>query len=240
MISLNFQSMHIVFFRESSKIKRTECTLKFIHYRCCTNQLGIPFADRLLHRRLPRELSKKWAGRDTSKNSLVRKLTNYVDRSVARARINRIEWEWLKGSGSRLRDWRSSDQSERGNSKRPEKTRKRTTRRESTNSRDAAIRPRLQRFSARRKVQLFRIGRAPLLFSTILHKLFAPLIKLNREGKKMAERARIGREIGWKSVGKLRWNGHAAVQALPRFSTRPSPPAVNHASNFAGLLHPAE
>lgn len=77
MISLNFQSMHIVFFRESSKIKRTECTLKFIHYRRCTNQLGIPFADRLLYRRLPRELSKKWAGRDTSKNSLVRKLTNY-------------------------------------------------------------------------------------------------------------------------------------------------------------------
>lgn len=203
MISLKFQSMHIVFFRESSKIKRTECTLKFIHYRRCTNQLGIPFADRLLYRRLPRELSKKWAGRDTSKNSLVRNSPIIVDRSVARARINRIEWEWLKGSGSRLRDWRSSDQSERGNSKRPEKTRKRTTRRESTNSRDAAIRPRLQRFSARRKVQLFRIGRDPPLFSTILHKLFASYDKVeqgrkedggtveNRAGNRMKKRGEI-------------------------------------------------
>lgn len=56
-----------------------------------------------------------------------------------------------------------------------------------------------------------------------------------QEGRKEAV------EIGWKSAGKSRWKRTRGLfRPLFHAFPRPSPRAVNHASNFAGLLHPAE
>lgn len=160
-----------------------------------------------------------------------------------------------------MRDWpislRSSDQSKRGNSKRHEKTRKRT-RHESTNSRDAPtdhslFNHALYTFVAERKIHLFRpiheltSGKSGGLL------LFSSITRTIRSVDEVEQgREEDGGTVDVKSAGKREdkrdekaWGNCVETDtrplpsAFPRFP-RPFPRAVNHASNFAGLLHPAE